>query len=186
MSTATLEAHSEATTEQQTTIPPGVIKIRVDAGPASGVWVRHMATMPAKPGTHWRSAEDLGRRLSPGQADAWYREGRVAILAAAPLAEPEPVPPEDVPAEPAGRCSLRLTINGTAYSVRPIDAGFAGVRAFRLRKGDAAVYDVVQELDGGIVCDCPDFTFRREGLTDRPCKHGAALVALGIFEDPAR
>jgi hypothetical protein len=186
MSTATLEARSESTTEEQTTIPPGVIKIRVNAGPASGVWVRHMATMPAKPGTHWRSAEDLGRRLSPGQADAWFREGRVAILADVPIAEPQPVPPEDVPAETAGRCSLRLTINGTGYSIRPIDAGFAGVRAFRLRKADGKTYDVVQDLEDAIRCDCGDFIFRREGLTDRPCKHGAALVALGMLEDPAR
>jgi hypothetical protein len=76
---------------------------------------------------------------------------------------------------------LTLVINGTAYGVRPIAPGFAGVKAFQLRKFNGAVYHVVQTLDGSIECDCGDFEFRRRDLTDEPCKHGAALLACGLF-----
>jgi len=90
--------------------------------------------------------------------------------------------------KPARRtASLTLTIKdkgrSTAYGVRPIDPGFAGVKAFRLTKqaGEGDVYDVVQTLDG-IRCDCADHVFRREGNSANPCKHGAALVAVGLLD----
>jgi hypothetical protein len=82
-------------------------------------------------------------------------------------------------------------INGTAYGVRPIAPGFAGVKAYQLKKSQGTVYHVVQTLDGSIECDCGDFEFRRRDLTDEPCKHGAALLACGLFStgrwtEPAR
>src|SRR5690349_3366044 len=101
-----------------------------------------------------------------------------------PLRQSDPSRPRPrKPAQPAhGVCSLTLSVNGQKYRVRPIDPGFAGVRAFRLAKlGTDAVYDVVQQADGTIVCDCADATFRRNGLTDLPCKHGAAGLAAGLF-----
>jgi hypothetical protein len=76
---------------------------------------------------------------------------------------------------------LTLFINGTAYGVRPIAPGFAGVKAYQLKKSQGTVYHVVQTLDGSIECDCGDFEFRRRDLADEPCKHGAALLACGLF-----
>src|SRR3954447_11933443 len=62
-----------------------------------------------------------------------------------------------------GTCRLILSINGTAYSVRPISAdSFAALRAFRLRKADGTTYDVAQTIHG-LECDCPDFVFHRGG-----------------------
>jgi hypothetical protein len=82
-----------------------------------------------------------------------------------------------------GVCSLVLTINGTAYRIRPIrpDRGFGVVRAFRLTKADGStVYDVSQSIDG-CSCDCPSFVFDRDG-TNEPCKHIASLRAVGILD----
>jgi hypothetical protein len=76
---------------------------------------------------------------------------------------------------------LTLVINGTAYGVRPIAPGFAGIKAYQLKKSQGTVYHVVQTLDGSIECDCGDFEFRRGDLTDEPCKHGAALLACGLL-----
>jgi hypothetical protein len=85
-------------------------------------------------------------------------------------------------ARPAhGTCRLTLTINGVPYDVRPVASDPSIARkAYRLRKSDGTTYDVAW-TDHGIVCDCPDFEYRRNGLTDQPCKHGAALVALGML-----
>ncbi|MFO0891024.1 MAG: hypothetical protein U0790_18005 [Isosphaeraceae bacterium] len=79
---------------------------------------------------------------------------------------------------------LSLFINGTAYDVRPIDAdGSAAIRAFRIRKFDGTEYDVAQTIDGPI-CDCPDFTFHREGIDPEGCKHVRALTACGLIHTP--
>jgi hypothetical protein len=86
-------------------------------------------------------------------------------------------------------CSLTLTINGTPYRVRPLDARqFGALRAFRLVKqggkpapdGGRCVYDVAEEPDGQ-ECDCPDHTFRRAGLDQLGCKHHRAMRACGLL-----
>jgi hypothetical protein len=96
-----------------------------------------------------------------------------------------PRPPTDgqtatrKPARPThGTCRLTLTINGTSYSVRP-NRGEA-VKAFRLRKTDGTTYDVARTADG-LVCDCPDFVFNRDGIDPDGCKHLKALVACGLL-----
>jgi hypothetical protein len=86
------------------------------------------------------------------------------------------------PARPAhGTCRLTLTINGTAYSLRPNPAdSFAALKAFRLRKADGTVYDVAETVHG-LECDCPDFVFHRDGTDPDGCKHVKALVACGLL-----
>lgn len=86
------------------------------------------------------------------------------------------------PVRPAhGTCRLTITINGTAYNVRPIASDtFAAFQAFRLRKADGTAYDVADTLYGH-TCDCPDFVFHREGIDPSGCKHIKALVACGIL-----
>lgn len=79
------------------------------------------------------------------------------------------------------RATLRggvLAINGTAYQVEPIEAGYDNADGdpcfdgFRLRKPDGTVHDV-STTGERFVCDCPDATFQPE----RPggCKHCVAL-----------
>jgi hypothetical protein len=61
-------------------IPGNVVRIVVAGGISAGTWVRHMASMPARPGTPWKFATDQGRWLSADVADDWFREGRVEIV----------------------------------------------------------------------------------------------------------
>jgi hypothetical protein len=88
------------------------------------------------------------------------------------------------PARPThGTCRLTLAINGTHYSVRPNQG--AACAAFRLKKPDGTVYDVAR-TPHGLTCDCPDFTFHREGRDPAGCKHTKAMVACGLLaSDPA-
>ncbi len=84
------------------------------------------------------------------------------------------------PAQPSAR--LSLFINGTAYHIHRMaaDPGIAS-KAFRLRKFDGTEYDVAETVHGP-VCDCPDFTFKREGIDPHGCKHVQALVACGLID----
>jgi hypothetical protein len=99
-------------------------------------------------------------------------------------ANPAPVKTTRKAPRPAhGTCPLTLTINSVPYKVRPIDGrAFGAVRAFRLTKqaGAGDVYDVAEDRDGH-ARDCPDFTFRREGLDSSGCKHIKAMVACGLL-----
>lgn len=81
--------------------------------------------------------------------------------------------------------SATIEINGTLYSAEPIDPHEEGTAAFRLGKmaGDGAVYDVVRDHSGLVRCDCPSYVSTHEG-TASMCKHGRALVALGLVEVP--
>jgi hypothetical protein len=87
------------------------------------------------------------------------------------------------PAHPThGMARLSLFINGTAYHVRPLSTdALTAIKAFRLRKFDGTEYDIAQTVHG-ITCDCPAFTFKREGIDPEGCKHIKALVACGLIE----
>lgn len=63
---------------------------------------------------------------------------------------------------------MTLTIRSTTYSVELLS------RVVRLQKPDGTLYDVV-ETPYGLICDCPDFVWRREGLDPRGCKHTRAV-----------
>jgi hypothetical protein len=77
---------------------------------------------------------------------------------------------------------LSLFINGTAYHVRPLPAEPPTIlKAFQLRKFDGTEYDLCQTQEG-ISCDCPDYTFHREGVDPEGCKHVKALVACGLLD----
>jgi|GEM_PF-6968414 len=82
--------------------------------------------------------------------------------------------------------SLALAIDHVVYTVEPIPAGEFGTKAFRLvKKSDGAVYDVVRTHDGLVECDCPDYEMRHKGVDCGCCKHGNALVAMGLIDAPA-
>ena len=86
------------------------------------------------------------------------------------------------PVAPAhGVARLTLHINGTPYGVKriPTDPD-AALEAFRLRKSDGITYFVAR-TEHGPTCDCPDWTFRRDGLDPRGCKHILALTAVGLM-----
>ena len=86
------------------------------------------------------------------------------------------------PVRPAhGTCRLVLVINGTSYTLRRIPCDPAAVlKAFRLRKSDGTTY-FVAKTEHGPTCDCPDFTFHRDGLDPAGCKHVKALAAVGLM-----
>lgn len=77
---------------------------------------------------------------------------------------------------------LTLSINGDAYSVRPLsrdELAFGAVRAFRLTRRDkifARVAHVVVEAIDGLNCNCDDFRPKQS-----TCKHLAACRACGLF-----
>ena len=54
----------------------------------------------------------------------------------------------------------------------------AALRAFRLRKEDGTVYHIAV-TEHGPTCDCPDWTFHRDGIDPAGCKHIKALNAVG-------
>ena len=80
-----------------------------------------------------------------------------------------------------GTARLILTINGTSYTLRriPTDPS-AALRAWRLKKNDGTHYNVAV-TEHGPVCDCPDFTFHRDGFDPAGCKHVKALAAVGLM-----
>ncbi|WP_422932217.1 hypothetical protein [Singulisphaera sp. PoT] len=89
------------------------------------------------------------------------------------------------PARKAPVYSLALAIDHVVYTVESIPAGEFGSKAFRItKKSDGSVYDVCRTHDGLVACDCPDYEIRRKGMTAEPCKHGKALVAMGLLEAP--
>jgi hypothetical protein len=84
-------------------------------------------------------------------------------------------------ANPPGRCRLTLTINGLDYAVRPIVSQDDAVsKAFRLSRKDE-IFDVARTIHG-LICDCPDFVFRRDGLDPRGCLHIRAMRAVGLLD----
>jgi hypothetical protein len=90
------------------------------------------------------------------------------------------------PVKPARKpvvASLHLTINGVDYACLPIAPGPDNTRAFRLVKEgrEDSVYDVARTTEGLVVCDCPSYeaTYRGNGLAT--CKHGQALVQVGLL-----
>lgn len=85
------------------------------------------------------------------------------------------------PTNRPGRCRLTLTINGLHYTVRPIVSQDEAVsRAFRLSRNED-VFDVARTVHG-MVCDCPDFVFPRDGLDPRGCLHIRAMLAVGLLD----
>jgi hypothetical protein len=82
--------------------------------------------------------------------------------------------------------SMTLAVNDVRYACDPIDPGEFGTRSFRLckRSGDHAVYDVIRQHDGIVACSCPDYIARHQGNGYGLCKHGKALVELGLMPAP--
>lgn len=82
--------------------------------------------------------------------------------------------------------SITIEIQDTRYSVDEIPAGECGTRAYRLCKhsGDHEVYDLVRTHAGIVECSCPDHEARHRGNGFGMCKHGKALVTLGLMPEP--
>jgi hypothetical protein len=81
--------------------------------------------------------------------------------------------------------TLTMEINGAAYRVELIANAPGALKSYRLAKagGDAAVYDVNAFADR-VVCTCLSYTKTHEG-TSSLCKHGRALVMVGLVDHPA-
>jgi hypothetical protein len=81
---------------------------------------------------------------------------------------------------------LAVSVNGVGYTVSQTDPGESGTKAYRLSKlaGDRAVYDVVRDEYGLVVCTCADYEWRHRGRDAGMCKHGQALVLVGLLDAP--
>jgi hypothetical protein len=77
-----------------------------------------------------------------------------------------------------------ITINGARYHAEPISPGEDGTAAFVLTKPNGDSYAVIRTHAGLVECDCPDYEARHRGLDCLPCKHGKALVELGLIDAP--
>jgi hypothetical protein len=86
------------------------------------------------------------------------------------------------PARPThGVCRLALHNNSTAYNVRPLPCDpEAASKVYRLHKAEGTAYNVAA-TPHGLTCDCPDFTFHRDGRDPEGCKHIKAMVAVGLM-----
>ncbi len=75
-----------------------------------------------------------------------------------------------------------IGIAGFAYRLDPIAiAPSVGSVAYSLH--DTArnrLHHVHRDNSGEVVCDCPDFAFRRQG-SGQTCKHGRRLLELGLI-----
>lgn len=82
--------------------------------------------------------------------------------------------------------TLCLAIDHVCYNVGPLPAGEFGTRAFRLTKHSAKddCYDVIRTHDGLVECSCPSYEVTHRG-TSSVCKHGRALVAMGLLDAPS-
>ena len=91
--------------------------------------------------------------------------------------------PQARPSRPRGGAAVVIH-QRQGVSRGPAARGRPAIKAFRLRKFDGTEYDIAQTREG-ITCDCPDFTFNRDGIDPEGCKHVKALVACGLI-DPAQ
>jgi hypothetical protein len=82
--------------------------------------------------------------------------------------------------------TLTVEIKGVDYDVEYLGSGPGWTKGYRLTKrlGRADVYDVVRTDSGLVHCDCPHYRFRLEGNGFGLCKHGEALVSLGMLAAP--
>jgi hypothetical protein len=163
----------------------------------AGLDARHNAVHETR-GVGALSAEQLDRVQRTGEltevAEMLYSRHMRRIRdhragAVAPIAGGAPGPelrPKTPPKDPHGTCRLTLTINGQHYAVKKVECRAAGAsRCYELKKpGTAGTTYHIATFPYGTECDCPDFTFRREG-TDSPCKHIKALSVFGMIEGPA-
>jgi hypothetical protein len=79
-------------------------------------------------------------------------------------------------------CRLTMAINGVDYRVEPSPAVAQVVaKVYRLSKPDGTAYDVALTCHG-LICDCPDFIFHRDGIDPDGCKHIKAMVAYGLLD----
>ena len=127
-----------------------------------------------------RARKARAPRPAPAPSPAVLPEGWQPGGAAPPVA-----PPPVGPAERHGKCSLRLSIGGTGYKLRPASppAGLAVIWTLVKIQSDRAdgprAYAVAS--DGRDVrCTCPDHT-----INGARCKHIGALVALRLIVLPA-
>jgi hypothetical protein len=81
-----------------------------------------------------------------------------------------------------GRCAVRSADRARSFDLEPVLAdSSAAIKAFRLRKENDNVYDVILTTHR-LQCDCPDFLFHRDGLDAAGCKHIKSLVACGLLD----
>lgn len=104
--------------------------------------------------------------------------------AAPPVAPARPAAPAGPP-ERHGKCSLRLSIGGAAYKLRPVPPPPGLAVVWTLAKIEPDTLDAPRGYavasDGiEIKCTCPDHS-----INGARCKHIGALVALRLIPAPA-
>lgn len=77
----------------------------------------------------------------------------------------------------SGQCSMKVTINGAEYTVRPL-SWTGGHKVYRVVKqeGRKPVYEV--GVGNGYLCNCPD---QKKHKPQGGCKHIKALRALWLI-----
>ncbi len=77
-----------------------------------------------------------------------------------------------------------IKIGTQEYGVEPLLGPRGCGPTWRLSKADGEVYDVSRDDYELVVCTCPHYEFRLRGNSAGPCKHGKALIGLGLIEQP--
>ncbi len=80
--------------------------------------------------------------------------------------------------------AILIPIDGQTYHVRRVAGTASAPVQWRLRRlrteQEGGLYYVCRLAEGLHQCDCADWTYRiTQSENDRPCKHQAALIALG-------
>lgn len=137
----------------------------------------------------WGYVKDANHTTSEGYAAEYNARKAARKAKEAAKVEPKAVVVEAAPAvveapKPARKplvVSLSIEINGSVYSVQR-NPGTGSIRLVK-QDADGAVYDVERTASGLVTCNCPSYTKRFEG-TVSTCKHGAAMVEVGLLAAP--
>jgi hypothetical protein len=78
--------------------------------------------------------------------------------------------------------TLCVFCKGEPYNLTVLPPGGECLIQYRVsRPGKARSYTVTVELDGSLVCDCADWTFRRHQIDPLSCKHARAIRDSGLI-----
>jgi len=119
--------------------------------------------------------------------DAWDRLRAVHGLRALEVALERPPTPAavwwlDAPIRSHHAAAALIVIGGKSYRAVAVPGTPEAPRIWRLSHlptSDDGPYHACRLADGSTQCDCAEWTYQIQGLSDAPCKHLSALQALG-------